>query len=59
MAPGLPGDKLKGSADVSVALILRTHLVLKDQYDAELFQNSNVGDSLDVQDFPQGSGIMA
>jgi hypothetical protein len=58
-APGLPSDKLKDSALVSVAFIVRTHFILKNQYNPELFQNSNIGDSLDVQNFPQGSGVMA
>jgi len=36
-----------------------THFILKNQYNPELFQDSNIRDSLDVQDFSQGSGVMA
>jgi len=58
-APELPDDKLKDSAHVSVAPIMLTHFILKNQYNPELFQDSNIRDSLDVQDFSQGSGVMA
>jgi hypothetical protein len=40
-------------------LYSRTNLVLEYKEDSKFFKNSDVGDSLDVQDFSERSRIMS